>query len=66
MTTCRVCKSENIKTAAESEVITYKNGNLNVLFDYSQCAECGEEFIDTHQIDANELRVREAKRAADE
>jgi len=65
MAICSICESENIKIIRELETINYRGNELRVDFEHTYCGNCDEEYVDTYQIDANELRVREAKKEAD-
>ncbi len=65
MCKCKICNSDRVLEFSDSEIIKYKGNDLSVIVDYSECAECGREFITKDQILVNELRIREAKKKYD-
>ena len=65
MTNCKICKSENIKDLCEVESISYKGTQMQVSIEYSECKDCGREFISKPQILRNEIALRAAKKDVD-
>lgn len=65
MTSCKICKSENVNDLIEVESISYKDAAIQVSIEYSECGNCGREFISKSQILRNEIALRAAKKNVD-
>ena len=65
MTSCKLCKSENVSDYVEAEEISYKGNALQVSIAYSLCNNCDREFISKPQILQNEAALRAAKKDYD-
>ena len=65
MTLCIVCKSENIEHLVAVENVSHKGHELQVTLEYSECGDCGREFVPRSQILRGEAAVRDAKKKFD-
>ena len=65
MCRCKICNSNSVIELSDNDCVSYKNNELSVVIDYSECRECGREFISKKQILNNELVIREAKKKHD-
>ncbi len=65
MTACIICNSEDFLVLNEMEIISYKDKEINVFSEYTQCQHCGNEFISKEQGRRNDLNFKDAKRKAD-
>ncbi|WP_213992583.1 type II toxin-antitoxin system MqsA family antitoxin [Sodalis sp. dw_96] len=65
MTACTICNSEDFLVLNEMEIISYKDKEINVFSEYTQCQHCGNEFISKEQGRRNDLNFKDAKRKAD-
>lgn len=65
MTNCKICKSGNVRDLREVENVPYKGTELQVPIEYSECGNCGREFITKPQILRNEIALRAAKKVVD-
>ncbi|GHC35109.1 type II toxin-antitoxin system MqsA family antitoxin [Aidingimonas halophila] len=65
MSYCKLCGSQEIRQCIEREPVAYKGSTLQVAMEYSECQECGREFVATEQIRRNDAAVRDAKRHHD-
>lgn len=62
---CADCGSEKAILKQETETHTYKKHQHQVLVDFYECPQCGEEFVPKECILTNEMRVRAAKKEID-
>lgn len=62
---CMMCSSKEILLKKENEKIKYKNKEINVLIEFSQCSKCSYEFVATEQIKNNDKKIIAAKRELD-
>lgn len=62
---CLMCNSVDLIAKTELENIPYKNKKLNISMAFTECQECGYDFVPAEQIKLNDLAVVAAKRAND-
>ena len=65
MTSCKICKSEDVKILTAVEDVAYKGHKLQVPMEYSVCGNCGREFISRPQILSGEMACRKVKKNFD-
>lgn len=62
---CLMCNSVKLESKTEIEKISYKNTKLFVAMDFTECQDCGYDFVPVEQIKLNDLAVVAAKRTYD-
>lgn len=65
MSSCKLCKSEDVTELNDVEAIPYKGSKLPVSIAYSVCNNCKREFISKPQIFQNEAAIRIVKKKFD-
>jgi HTH-type transcriptional regulator/antitoxin MqsA len=65
MIICNLCHSSNVSILTAKDSFTYKGQKLEFEVEYSVCKACGREFIDTQQIQKNDVSILNAKKFAD-
>lgn len=65
MSVCKYCKSSEVSRFTENDIFSYKGSNLSVPVEFSVCSGCGREFLTKEQIQANDARLRDAKKNKD-
>lgn len=65
MKSCPLCSAKAVQAYSQQESYHYKGQAFAIQTDYSLCHACGEEFLFPAQIQANDVRVREARKQLD-
>jgi len=59
--TCLHCQSTDVIPLAEVMTIEYKGKDLEIIMEYTVCANCSREFVTKDQIITNDAHAQLAK-----